>query len=129
MAEVFNFLECYLYRVGTTGTDTTETSIDAYAQGVTVNLNRELMERVDQSGVVQDRVPIRATAEMSIAKLYSEDPFLLDGNNIKVYFQNVTGTDTYTMTNCWWTGKGWSGASDDTGCRYDLTIVGGSFGT
>jgi hypothetical protein len=128
MAEVWTFLECYIKRVGSTGTDTAEYSIDAYAEGVTVSLTRDVIPRMDTSGVAQQRIETRRQAEMSINALYSADVSLFDGNNVKLYFMNALGTETWQMTKAYWTNKGWSGGAVG-GITYDVTVVGNNFGT
>lgn len=128
MAEVYSGLEAYIYRVGSSVGGTTETAIDAYAEGVNVTLSRELRSRTDTSGVVQQRIPVGKSAEMSISRLYIDDPHLCDGNNLKLYLMNSLGTQTYQLTGAYWENKGWSAPGDDL-VKYDVTIVGRDFGT
>jgi len=128
MAEVYSALEAYIYRVGSKAGDSTETAIDAYAEGVDVKLSRALRARTDTSGVVQQRIPLGKEAEMRISRLYSDDPHLCDGNNLKLYFMNSLGTQTYQLTGAYWSNKGWRGDGDDP-VNYDVTIVGRDFGT
>ena len=128
MAEVFSALECYLYRVGSASGGTAETLIDAFAEGVSVSLSRELTPRVDDQGVVKQRVSFGKSAEMSISKLYSDDPHLADGNNLKLYMMNSVATQTYQMTGAYWSSKGWS-ADGDSPVTFDVSISGADFGT
>jgi len=128
MAEVFSALECYIYRVGSKLGDTTEAAIDAFAEGVNVSVSRELVPRVDDQGVIQQRVSFGKTAEMTISKLYSDDPHLFDGNNIKLYMMNSIGTQTYQLTGAYWSNKGWGASGDDT-VSFDVAVVGRDFGT
>ena len=128
MAEVFSAPECYLYRVGSKAGDTTETLIDAFAEGVSVSLSRELVPRMDDQGVVKQRVSFGKSAEMSISKLYSDDPHLADGNNLKLYMMNSVATQTYQMTGAYWSSKGWS-ADGDSPVTFDVSISGADFGT
>lgn len=128
MSEVYTGLECVIKRVGSASGDSTETAIDAYAEGVTITVSRELTPRTDTQGVVQDRVPVATSAEMSISKLFSDDPFLFDGNNIKIYLNDggATGSAVYQMDNCWWQSKGYSGDAQGP-MRYDVSVVGDNF--
>ena len=128
MAEVFSALECYIYRVGSKLGDTTEAAIDAFAEGVSVTLNRELVPRVDTEGVIQSRVSMGKSADMTISKLYSDDPHLFDGNNVKLYMGNSLGTQTYQLTGAYWSSKGWS-ASGDEAISFDVSVMGRDFGT
>lgn len=129
MAEVYHFLECEIKRIGSAAGDTTATSIDAYAEGVSVSLSRELQPRTDTSGVVQQRIETTREATMSISKLYASDPFLFDGNAIKLIMGNALGTETWQLSNAYWTNKELSGSPDESGIAYGLEIVGNDFGT
>ena len=130
MSEIYSFYEAELKRVGTASGDTTETAIDAYAEGISVEVSREVQERIDTSGVVFDRVPIQTRVTMSISKLYCKDAdsFLFDGNDMKLYFNDGIGSETWQMDKCWWLSKGWSLSSDSL-CTYDIEISGNSWGT
>lgn len=129
MPEVYSFLEATIKRVGSTVGGTTETDIDAYAEGITVSVSRELTERKNTSGVVKDRIPTSTRAEMNIKKFYSDDPFLLDGNNIKLYLDTGVGSVTWQMGTCWWESKTMGGDAEGGPISYECNIVGNSWGT
>lgn len=127
--EVYHFLECEIKRVGSAAGDSTETSIDAFAEGVSVSVSRELQPRIDTSGVVQQRVPIATEASMSIQRLFTSEATLFDGNAIKLIMGNIIGTTSYQLSGAYWTNKDFSGGPDDDGITHDLQIVGQDFGT
>jgi hypothetical protein len=124
MAEVYSFLECTLKKVGTASGDTTETAMGAYAEGITVTLTRDLGERFDTEGVRQRRIVLKKQAQMDIAKFFGTDDYLFDGNDIKLYMQNSTGTQTWTLSKAYWSNKGWM-CTDAV--RQNVTIVGNDF--
>ena len=128
MPEVYSFLEATIKRVGSTVGGTTETDIDTFAEGVTVSVSRELTERKDKTGRVWDRMPTSTRAEMNIKKLYSDDPFLLDGNNIKLYLNTGLGSVTWQMGTCWYESKTMGGDAEGP-MTYECNIVGNSWGT
>ena len=126
MAEVFSVDECVIKRVGSASGDTTETSIDAYMEGVHVDLSRELQPRVDTSGVVQQRVPMSKGAVLSVDTMYASAPFVFDGNDIKLYFANALGTETRTLSKAYWDGQGWE-ASNGGAVAYHVQFIGNDF--
>lgn len=126
MPEVYHFLECEIKRVGSVVGGTTEYSIDAYAENVSVTMGREFVEMKDTSGVVQKRVPVGSTCEMTIGKLYQADVSLCDGNAIKLYMGNALGTETWQMLGAYWANKDFGG---DELIAYNVSITGKSFGT
>lgn len=129
MAEVYNFLECEIKRCGSVAGGTTEYSIDAYAEELSVSVSRDLADRADTSGVIQQRIPVKSQVEMQISKLYQADFSLFDGNDIKLYMGNTLGTETWKATKCYWQNKGWSGGAGDDGLRYEVSITASTFGT
>lgn len=128
MAEVYTFLECEIYKCGTTAGGTTPYSIDGYAEGVTVTLNRELKPRENDQGVVVQRVPVKTEAQMGIQKLYAADLSFVDGNSLRLVMGNALGTETWQLGTAYWQSRGW-GAGGDEVVRYDISLVGNSFGT
>lgn len=128
MAEVYNFLECEIYKCGTVANGTTPYSIDAYAENVTVAVNRNLADRIDDQGVVRDRVTLRTDVQMTIGKLYDARVNLFDGNDILLYMGNTLGTEKWQMTKCWLMTEDWGGGGEDS-VAYNLTIAGNTFGT
>ena len=128
MGEVYTFLECEIYKCGTVAGGTTPYSIDAYAEGISVGVSRELTPRTDDQGVVKQRIPVKTEAQMSIVKLYAEDLSFVDGNSIRLVMGNALGTETWEMGSVHWQSKGWS-AGGDSIAMYDVSLVGNSFGT
>ena len=128
MGEVYTFLECEIYKCGTTAGGTTPYSIDGYAEDVTVGVSRELTPRTDDQGVVRQRVPVKTEAQMSIGKLYAEDLSFVDGNSLRLVMGNALGTETWEMGSAYWQSKGWSAGGDGV-ATYDVSLIGNSFGT
>lgn len=126
MAEVYSFPECTLKRVGSALGDTTETAVAAYAEGVNVTLTRDFGERFDTEGVRQKRIVLKISAQMDIDKLYATDDYFFDGNDIKLYMVNSTGSQVWTFTDAYWGNKGLTIASEDL-VKEKVSFVGNGF--
>jgi hypothetical protein len=128
MAEVWSFAEAIIKRVGSASGDSTESQIDNFATNVRVYLKRKLAERRDHSGNVLERISQGVEVDLSMDKLYVNDPFLFDGNAIKLYFGNSVGSETRQMGGCYWESKDWGAAGDGLWSE-GITIKGNSWGT
>lgn len=129
MAEVYSFLECEIYQLGSKAGDATAYAVDAYAEGVSVSVSRELTPRTNDQGVVMQRVPVKTEAQMTISRLYAKnDTFFSDGNNIKLIMGNALGTESWQMGTAYWQNKSFAGAGDGL-VAYNVSLVGNSWGT
>ena len=126
--EVWSFDEAYLKKVGTAAGGTTEYAVDTFAESISVAKSRELVEMVDTSGVVVKRVPIRTSVSVSLGALYNAPVNFFDGNDVKLYFQNALGTETWYIGSCTSSDESWDMSADGL-VAYQVELVGNSFGT
>lgn len=129
MSEVFSALECELYQMGTASRGTTPYSCDAYAEGLSVSVSRELTPRMNDQGIVVQRIPVRTEAQMTISRLYAKnDTAFTDGNDVKLIMGNALGTETWLMGSVSWQNKSFAAGGDGL-VAYNVALVGNSFGT
>ncbi len=130
MSEVWSFLDCYLYKIGTSASTAGTYSIDAYAEGVDVSCSYEKAERRDTSGLIVGLVPTGTSVQMSIKKLYSSGDriSLFDGNDLLLRHMNALGTEAWKMAKAVMTEEGYSMGGDDV-AAYDIGVQGASWGT
>jgi hypothetical protein len=128
MGEVYSFEEATIRRVGSTSGGTTLADIDNYATNVRVTVKRTLAERRDHTGNVLERIPQGVDVDMSMSKLYANDPFLFDGNAINLIFSNSTGSETNQIGGAYWESKD-LGASADGLFDQGISLKGNTWGT
>ncbi len=126
MAEVWQFDECLIR----TGTSSTGSRIDAYAEDVNVDLSYSFKDCADpETGQVFDRIETGREANMTIGALWAGDFVHTNGQPIRVYFTSSAGVaSTYQMGSAFVQSRGWSMAQDAL-CKHDVKIVGANYGT
>ena len=122
MAEVFHFDECIV-----SGTD--GAAFASFAEGVTVNYDRELFGITNESGGVIKRFQSGENAGMSIEKMFDADIIIEDGQAINLHYANVLGTTSYQLGSAYIKEKGWVQSDNNPAVRHNVKIVGKTFGT
>ncbi len=124
MGEVYHFNECRVVSM----TGTVETRLDAFAEDVSVDVTHNLYTVKNESGNIVKRFPSGTEVGITIGRLYSGTFSHPDGNNIKFFYENVSGTVTYQAGSVYLANEG-QGQGEDANVTHDLKFVGGAFGT